>query len=229
MTLTATDNALTSLSLADGQNVTLTDNGTGGITVSGASDNSHVTLNLSGGAIAGKIDNITLGNANNSITDATTLGTVNVTVGTGSNAISLGGTTTDTTAVYNVTLGAHTAASGFDQISVGTAGTNFATVPNLVVTGAVTGDHIVFAGDANVVTVAATATAAGATQAATIAALEAAATTAHAVAFSVFNGNTYVVENVAVAAAGATNTHVVELIGVHTFTAGAAGHLVVAS
>jgi S-layer protein len=237
-TLTAALSSLTlSGNIALGQATTanpllgLQDSAVTGVTVSGATDNAHVTVNLSGTTAAASVtDTITLGNGNNYVVDAELAGKVNVTVGTGSNLISLGGTTTDTTGVYNVTLGAHTV-TGFDQISVGTAGTAFATAPNLVVTGAVTGDHIVFAGDIvpAVLTVPA-ATAAGTTLALSLAAIETAASlTAHGVAYTVFGGNTYVAESVAAAAASATNTHVVELIGSHTFTAGAAGHLVLAS
>ncbi len=233
---TLSDNSLTSLTLGAGVSLGqastadntkgLQDTSTAGVTVSGSSDNNHVTINLAGAA-TGNTDSITLGNGNNFVTDGSIAGTVNVTVGTGSNLIVLGGTNTDTTGVYNVTLGSHSAATGIDSISIGSAGTAFATVPNLVVTGAVAGDQIVFSNDVAANTVLAAVTA-GSTAAATITAVETAASAgAHDVAYSVFGGNTYVAESLALAAASATNTTMIELIGTHTVTA-ATGHVVVA-
>ena len=230
---TLTDNLLTSLTLGAGvslgqaatalNTVGLQDGSAAGVTVSGAADNAHVTLNLTAGAGTGLTDSINLGNGNDFVTDASTLGTVNVTVGTGSNLIVLGGTNTDTTAVYNVTLGTHTLATGPDFMSVGSAGTAFATAANLVVTGAVIGDQITFLNDAG--SSAAALTTQGAT---TIAAIEAAAVAigAHGVAFGTVGGNTYVAEDLAIGAASATNTTLVEIIGTHTFTP-AAGHLTI--
>ncbi len=229
---TLTDNSLTSLTLGAGVSLGqaatadftkgLQDASAAGVTVTGGSDNAHVTLNLAGAA-TGLTDGITLGNGNNAITDASTAGMVNVNVGTGSNLIILGGTNTDTTAVYNVTLGTHTLATGPDFISIGSAGTAFATTANLVVTGAVIGDQITFTNDA--ASSAAALTTQGAT---TIAAIEAAAVAlgAHGVAFGTVGGNTYVAEELAAGAASATNTTLVEIMGTHTFTA-ALGHLTI--
>ena len=195
------------------------DSVTAGVTVAGGSDNAHVTIVLTGAA-SGKTDSITLGNGNNYIHDTSTAGTVNVVVGTGSNYIDLG-LANNTTGAYNVTLGAHTAASGIDVVEIGSAGTNFATAANVMVTGAVTGDQIALLNDLGMATTVLTAVGTQATLAAAISAIEtAAAAAAHDVAFTVFGGNTYVAENNAGAAASATNTTLVELIGTHTFTAG---------
>ena len=218
---TFTDNSVTSLSLAANQTVSFTDSGTSGITVSGAADNGHVTLAFTGTAATNSaVDTINLGNANNSITDAELASKVNINVGSGGNLIVLGAATTDTTGVYNVTLASHTStATVYDEIKIGTAGTAYATTPNLTVTGAEANDNIVFLGDANAVTVLAAVTAAP-TLAGTITSIEsAAAAAAHDVAFSVFGGNTYVAEN-STTTISATTTTLIELVGTHTLTAG---------
>ncbi len=221
---------------------------TTGVTVSAGTDNAHINLNLRGTASSASTaaDTITVGNGNDYITDGSTVGTVNVTVGTGSNLIVLGGTTTDTTGMYNVTLGAHTATSGIDVISIGNvtysvpatgSSVAYPSAPNLVVTGAVAGDQITLAGELSstqTITVASTATTAGSTVAATVSALETAAAAAlHTIQYSVFGGNTYVVDANAgnltqtTSAQTASNYTVIELVGTHTFTGGA-GHIVVA-
>jgi hypothetical protein len=229
---TLTDNTLTTLTLGAGVSLGqagtadftkgLQDTSAAGVTVSGVNDSAHVTIKLAGAA-TGLTDNITLGNGNDAITDASTAGTVNVNVGTGSNLIVLGGTTTDTTAVYNVSLGAHTLATGPDFFSVGTAGAAFATAANLVVTGAVIGDQLTFAGDGASSNAALTTT--GAT---TIVAIEAAAVALgpHGVAFGTVGANTYVAESLTGTAASAVNMTLVEIMGTHTFTA-ATGHLTI--
>src|SRR5208283_1704480 len=106
---TINDNILTSLTLganvALGQAATLVFNNglqdavTAGVTVSGGSDNAHVTINLTGAA-SGKTDGITLGNGNDIVYDVSTVGTVNVVVGTGSNYILFGSNSADTTGAY---------------------------------------------------------------------------------------------------------------------------------
>ncbi|MDD5175804.1 MAG: DUF4214 domain-containing protein [Sterolibacterium sp.] len=204
------------------QGVTL--QSTAGVTVSGATDNAHVAVFIDGAAV-NKSDSVTLGNGNNVIVDATTVGTVNVTVGTGSNIIALGdvdGTSATTTGVYNVTLGTHTATSGPDYITVTTAGDTFATAANVTITGAAVGDRIYIGGDyAMVATGLLTATAAGATEAATITALEA-AVTAGGITYAVFGGNTYVVESItggSTGTLGAADTTVIKIVGSHTITA----------
>ena len=154
---TITDNNLTALTLASnvalGQAATpLTSNGlqdgaTAGVTITGGSDNAHVTLNLTGGAAAGKTDTVTLGNGNDIVADASTAGTVTVTVGTGANLVELGSASSDLTGLYTVTLSARTS-TAINAVVVGTAGTNYASAPNMVITGITTGDVIVFANDA---------------------------------------------------------------------------------
>jgi S-layer protein len=233
----------------------LQDASTAGVTVAGSADNAHVVVTLTEGAAAGNTDSITLGNANDYVFDASTAGTVNVTVGTGSNLIVLG-TTSDTTGSYAVTLGAHTPTSSlYDSISVGaqivSSGSYLPTAANLVVTGAVgysatAGDVINFNAD-NIVAssgsttqmsgVSATLTVlapitASSTLAPTISALESAVSThADYVAFSVFDGNTYVAEANNGTAASDTNQSaitLIELVGTHTFAASTtANHLVV--
>ncbi len=202
---------------------------TSGVTVAGGTDNAHINLQLAGAA-SGNTDAITLGNGNDFIVDGSIAGTVNVTAGTGSNLIALGGATTNTTGAFNVTLGAHTLASGPDQINVGTGGTAYATTANYVVTGAVTGDVINFNADSSSLATAltATSTTAAATVAGAIGLIEAALTThAHAVAYGVYGGNTYVAETVSGTLA-ATDTTIVEIVGVHTLTP-ALGHVTLAS
>ena len=232
MTVTLTDSNVSTWTLADGQNVTLVDNKATGLTL-----NAGAT-----GGVSTVVDNLTVGNANNVVSDTSLSNTVNITVGTGSNGITVGAATTDTTGVYNVILGAHTATTGRDDISVGTAGTNFATANNLTVTGAVTGDHIILAADAGATlvgtgltagagTITATTLTGALTVQAAIGLLETAvAATAHHIAVGQFGGNTYIVEANATAAAAGTNTTVVELVGLHTVSATAAtGYVVVAS
>lgn len=217
-----------------GAAATITD-GNGTNTIAGSTFADTITVGNGVNTItAGAGSTITAGNGDNSITDAGITGVNTVTVGTGSNLIVLGTTNTDTTATYAVTLGAHTATTGIDQISIGSQFVSASPwVPagaNLTVTGAVTGDQIVFANDTGALTIAATATAAGTTAALTVSAIETTAlATLHSVQFSVYGGNTYVAEAQAAtgSAANAVMT-VVELVGTHTFT-GATGHVVLAS
>lgn len=228
---TIADNGLTTLNL--GANVSLgqastvgaedaiglQDTSTAGVTVAGGSDNAHVTIVLTGGAALGNFDTITLGNGNNYIHDTSSTGTVTVGVGTGSNWIDVGAAH-NTTGSYNVTLGSHSAASGSDLIEIGSAGNGFATAQNVIITGAVTGDQIAFLNDLGAANNVLAAVATQATLAAAITAIETAAgAAAHDVAFTAFGGNTYVAENNA-GAASATNTTLVEVVGIHTFTAG---------
>jgi len=234
---TLTDNSLTTLTLGSGVSLGQTapannafglqDGATTGVTVSGASDNAHVTINLYNGSSASNIiDSITLGNGNDFVTDASAAGTVNLAVGTGANLIVLGTAFNDTTAVYNVTEGAHTnTATLFNSISIGTAGTAYATTPNLNITGAAAKDTITLAGDTTaagtgaanaVVTVTP-----GGTLAQTINALETAVTgagNAHHVFTSTFGGDTYLVDSFS-GTLGATDTTLVHLVGLHTFSA----------
>jgi hypothetical protein len=148
-------------------------------------------------------------------------------LGTGSNYITLGGATTNSTGLYNVTLGSHSAATGVDYITVGTGGTAYASAPNYVITGAVTGDRLSFNADSVSSANALTATTAGGSATQTISAVEAAAAFTHGVAYAVYGGNTYVAES-ASGVLASTDTTLVELIGTHTFTA-STGYLTLAS
>ena len=223
------DDNLTSLNLGAGvalgqNNFGLVDASAAGVTIAGAADNAHVTINLITGASLNNTDTITLGNANNNIFDASTSGTVHVTVGTGSNFIELGADPagTNDTGAYTITLGAHTAATGIDAIVVGSVGNTFATAANYTITGAAKGDTITLNVDSNAAGTAAhnavTAVTTGATLALSIANLESALATGHGVFSVVFGGNTYIGDS-AGGAPSATDTSIVELIGTHTFTA----------
>ncbi|MEP6790086.1 MAG: hypothetical protein ABI907_01870, partial [Ramlibacter sp.] len=213
----------------------LTDTSTAAMTVSGATDHAHVKLTL-GLAGAGLAHNITLGNGNNAITDSTTAGIVNLTLGTGSNFLTIGGATTNTTGSFNITLGSHTAGTGSDYITVGTGGTNYTTAANYVITGTAVGDRIIFSTDSAATLVGHTGgvitqTAAGADVAGTIFNLRAAvdALAAHGVAYSVFGGNTYVAESISSTLAG-SDTTIVQITGVHTMAASTtSGYVTIAS
>jgi len=236
---TLTDNNLTSLTLgagvALGQAGTalltngLQDSSTAGVTIAGAADNAHVTVNLSGGAAAGRTDAITLGNGNNVIVDASTAGTVNVTTGNGANYIQLGSATLNTSALYNVTTGVRASTSAVNTIVVGTAGNAFATAPNLIITGANAGDIIGFGNDTASANTALTAVSlTSATSVATaVAALENVLTSPHQVAFGVYGGNTYVVQT-ASGTVAASDTTVFQLVGSQTLTA-STGYVTVGS
>jgi hypothetical protein len=179
----------------------ITSTGTGAVTV--------IATNVSG------TQNITLGNGNNNVTDVTGSGAVTVIVGTGSNTLSIGAATAtgNTTGTFNVTYGVHTS-SGPDNITAGTGGTNYATAANYVITGAVSGDRVSFAADTASSNAALTTM--GAT---TIALIEAAVVGhAHAVAYGVVGGNTYVAESVS-GVLGVTDTTLIELLGTRTLTA----------
>lgn len=186
---------------------------TTGVTIAGATDNSHVSLSLVGAAST-KTDTITLGNANNYVVDQSVAGTVNVTTGSGQDYIALGSSTTNTTGVYNVTLGTDSLA---DVVVVGTGGTNYNTAPNYVITGAGAGDVIMFGADpsslitaltaVNMASVTTVGTAVGAVEAAAV------AIGAHGVAYGIWNGDTYIAEEIAAGAASGTNTTIVKLTG----------------
>jgi hypothetical protein len=220
-TLTLTGNVQIGDGLAGGTGMTLTN--TSGLTISGATDPAHVKLTLAGAA-SGNVDNISLGNGNNVVTNVSIAGTVNLTLGTGSNYITLGGATTNTTGRYNVTLDAGSAP---DYITVGTGGTTYATTPNYVITGVQPGDRISFNADIASSANSLSATTPGASVAATIAAVESAAAFSHGVAYAVYGGNTYLAQS-ASGVLSATDTTLIELMGVHSFTA-STGYVTVAS
>lgn len=224
-------------SVAGASTITLAD--TAGVTFAASTDNGHINVTLTGatGGVSTVVDAISVGNGNDYIKDGSLSNIVNVTVGTGSNDIILGAATTDTTALYNVTLG--TAHTGVDLISVGTAGTAFASAANLVLTTALVGDQIVLAGDvtastnlvgtgltAGAGTITATSLTGQSSVAGAISALETAVgSTAEGIAVGVYAGNTYIVESNSAVAASGTTTTVIELMGVHTVStvAGTAG------
>lgn len=209
--------------LVNGTGMTLTY--TQGLTIDGSTDHAHVKFTLAG-AGNGYVDNITLGNGNNTVTNVSTAGTVNLTVGTGSNYITLGGATTNSTGRYNITLGSHTS-SGPDYITVGTAGTAYASTPNYVITGAVTGDRISFNADSVSSANSLTATTAGASVAQTVTAVEAAAAFSHGVAYAFYGGNTYIAQSVSGTLAG-NDTTLIQLMGLHDLTA-SLGYVTLAS
>jgi len=226
LNITTTASSLTSLSLVDKQTIALTDANTSGVTISGASDNSHVTVNLSAGAASGNTDTVTLGNANNSITDASTAGTVNITVGTGSNLIDLHGSGA---AGYSasINLGSHSSTTGVDKILVAKVAVG-ATSANTTITGAVTGDLIKFTDNGTTVTTLTspqlTAVAAQSTLAAAISYVDGTGATgtalqAHnAVAFG-WGGNTYVLETAANGTGTLTaNDGLIQITGTHTLS-----------
>ena len=124
-------------------------------------------------------------------------------------------------------MGAHTAATGSDIVAVGGFAGATESAPTLRLTGAAIGDQITFLADTANAIAGVTVVAAGGSVAATIAALEG-TLTAHTVYTSVFGGNTYVME--ATVTGGATGaTSLISLVGNHTFTAGAAGTITLAS
>ncbi|MFI4941330.1 MAG: hypothetical protein ACHP7O_13445, partial [Burkholderiales bacterium] len=204
-----------------------------GTTVNAGADSAHINLGLTG-ANAGEADSITVGNGNDYIVDGSTAGVVAVTVGTGSNLIDLSAGSAATYAA-TVTLGAHTATTGIDQINVGTVQAS-TVAPNTVIHGAVTGDIITFADAASAVEVTAvqqTAISALANLAAAVANADAlASTVAHSATSFQYGGNTYIIESVAAGNGTlAAGDSLVELVGVHTVTVNASltsGHVVLA-
>ena len=205
---------------------------TSGVTISASTDNAHINLNLTGD-ISGKTDSITVGNGNDYITDHGA-GTINVTVGTGSNLIDVNSNANDAAYAANITLGTHTAA---DSIYVNIVNGAANTV-NTVITGALTGDTVTF-NDASILALATVSAAsqasitAAANIGAAIGVADALITGAdHAVAFT-YNGNTYVIDSATGVHSGtvAVTDSVVELIGIHTFSASTTinGQIAVAS
>ena len=209
-------NSATAINLASNVTGTISDSTTSIVNVSASADNSSLTLNITG------------------------TGADTISVGSGADTIVLGGVSTDIPgSVYSVTLASHTVV---DTIEIGNVfysaasttpgATGVPTTPNLVVTGALTGDVLTLLADTGSITVAASSTTAGSSVSATIQALETAAlTTPHQLQYAVFSGNTYVVDSNSVSQTGGTsysNYTVVELTGTHTFT-GATGHVVLAS
>jgi hypothetical protein len=168
---------------------------------------------------------VTLGNGNNNIVDRTTAGTSNITVGTGSNLIDAGvaGGANNSTGLYNITVGTHASATVGNEIIVGTAGTNFATVAAYTLTGLTTGDQVAFLADAASISSGsqvATSLAGAANVAGAISTLQTASAGLHTTAWGVYGGDTYVVEN-ATGTNGAQASTVVVLKGLTSTTTGA--------
>lgn len=198
---------------------------TTGVTVNGATDNAHVNISLNA-AIAGATNSTTLGNGNNFVTDLTSAGTANVTVGTGYSLIDVSTGANNATYAANITLGAHTnTATLFDKVLVSATGTQ-ATGISATITGTSTGDVIVFK-DANDVTFTALTTAQQ-----NVITADATLTAAIAHAFGYvdssavsqvtsfqYAGNTYVIDNVKASQAdtsfNAGTDGVIKLTGLH--------------
>ena len=114
-----------------------------GITVNGATDNAHVNIQLNA-AGATYTNSTTLGNGNNFVTDLTSAGTVNVTVGTGVNLIDVKAGGNNATFAANVTLGTHTnTTAAYNKILVSDTGSQ-ATGISATITGTSAGDVISF-------------------------------------------------------------------------------------
>lgn len=183
----------------------------GSLSILGATDNASVWVALPG-APSNQTQTITLGNGNNKVVDQTLAGTVNVTLGTGANYVEVG-STQNTTGVFNITLGGGTDAS---TIRVGNVGNAFAVAANYTITGAQAGDLIYFARDTGgghgVV-----ATSNATTMNLLLQALD--ALPVNSVVTAQIGGNTYLA-NSATDTLTASETSVIMLTGVHTFTAG---------
>ena len=231
---TFTDDALKTLNISGNVAIpTLKTAVTTGIRINAATDNSAINLdtiniagNANGGAAATYTDNITLGNGNNTVKDRSVDGTVNITVGTGSNLIDVSAGNQSATYQANITLGAHTVGTGIDKILVGCVRTA-ASAPNVIVTGATAGDQLYIADGTTVTTLTSTVLNAVASQAslsAAVAYVDGAAATGtalaihNAVAF-VWGGNTYVLESAGTGSGTLTNSDtLIELVGSHTLS-----------
>ena len=111
-------NALVQLTLTGNVALTMSqDAASTGVTVDATQDNQNVTIDLLNGAGNGATDVLTLGNGNNQLTDASHLGQVDITVGTGSNLISLTGSGESA----SITLGMHGVGAS-DHIAIGASG-----------------------------------------------------------------------------------------------------------
>jgi S-layer protein len=190
---------------------------TSGFTFSAATDNAHISINLTG-ATATNTDTITVGNGNDYIKDGSTAGLVNITVGTGQNFIDLHGGVPANTYLANVTLGAHTAPDWVWANSV-FAG---ATSANTIVTGAAAGDFVTVFDTPTAVVALSSGTLTTISNASNLAQAISIADTglaAHGATAFTFAGNTYVLETAAAGNGTLTNSDsVVELVGVHTLS-----------
>ena len=157
--------------------------------------------------------------------DRTTAGTSTITVGTGSNLIDVGvaAGTNNSTGLFNITTGTRASATVGNEIIVGAAGTNFATVAAYTLTGLTTGDQVAFKADAASISSGsqvATSLTGAANVAGAISTLQTASSTIHQTAWGVYGGDTYVVNN-ATGTNGAQASSVVVLKGLTSTTTGA--------
>jgi len=123
----------------------------GTLTVSGATDNAHVNIRLTPNTSSGTVvHSITLGNGNDYITDLSTYGTVNVTVGTGYNLIDVGAGANSS---FNstITLGAHSSTTtAYDLIETSVLnGYSGPYVANTVISGISGNDELYVGSNAN--------------------------------------------------------------------------------
>jgi hypothetical protein len=182
-----------------------------GITVSGATNNAHVNIQLNA-ADAGKTNTVTLGNGNNFVTDLTVAGSTTITVGTGSNIIDVQNASTTTVYFATVTLGADVNGVNPDVIFTSVMGTSVNTY-NTRIVGIGQGDVIDVATDIDTGTTVTLVTGTILSVADGIAAVKAAVT--NTLGSFQFGGDTYLV---AEATSGA-DVSVIQLVGVHTFGA----------
>ena len=210
---------------------------TTGFTLSGATDNAHVNVNLTGVAAGLNADTITLGNGNNFITDGSVSGTVNITVGTGSNLINVSANTGTLGGGGNhgldtIILGTHSLATGVDSISVGYVGIASNDPLNAIITGTSAGDIItvtdsgIGVGGAISLTPLQQSTVNSEVNFAAAASFAAGLVSRHEATSFQYGGNTYMLEKSATA-----SDALIELTGLHTITAGnvTGSHLVLAS
>ena len=200
--------------------------GGAGVTVAGSTDNAHVNIDVGAGfAIAGATDTITLGNGNDSITDASTAGTVKITVGSGQNYIDVSAGVA-TTYVANIALGSHSAP---DEILLAHNTTSATPAATTAITGAVAGDELVFTSApttvlnvsaADQITITAQTSLANAINWVDNHANGAGYATAGSLTVFSYGSNTYVLESVAQGTGTVqTGDTVIELVGTHTLGA----------
>jgi S-layer protein len=219
--------------------------GAAGITVSGGSDNSAVSLSLAGTTSSGHSDIITLGNGDDVIIDtsAGSGSTVHITLGNGNNVVTVGADATNTVTLGTGQNSVIEAAGGNVAISFGVHGagtvdnvvagaSTSATIhPSAVISGIniVGSDTVTFSGDAGANTALEFTTTqinAFGSNPTTLAAAVAGVLSAsggnlaqHSIGEFTFQGNTYFVEQAgATGSAFAAGDAVVELTGVQSIT-----------
>lgn len=222
------DASMTTLNLIGTIAINVTAADTAGVTINGSTDNSAVSVNLSG-ASSSDVDTITLGDGLDRVTDGSTAGSVKIIVGSGADIIDVHSGTASTFSAA-ISLGAHSAATGSDEIltSVTTAS---ATTPNTTIANIVAGDQLVIADGMAVAYL-------NATQQAAVTALT---TLAGAIAYVdggtaplaantavsfYYGNNTYIIESHAAGNGTLTaNDSFIELVGVHSLASTVSGHI----